>query len=164
VEFRSFKGFYGTSHASGINNSGVVVGFSDRYYSGGTHAFLWGLPGDGNMHDLGTLGGTNSKAFGINARGDIVGGSDSAFGYYSAFLYKDGAMTDLNNHIGATGWWLQEADAVNDLGQIVGYGINPAGQTHAFLLTPTPEPSALAMLGIGSVGLLALIARKRKGA
>ena len=31
------------------------------------------------------------------------------------------------------------ANAVNDSGQIVGYGTNPTGQTHAFLLTPLPQ-------------------------
>jgi probable HAF family extracellular repeat protein len=48
-------------------------------------------------------------------------------------------MRDLNNLIGAgSEWTLQYASAVNDNGQIVGYGINPLGQIHAFLLTPVP--------------------------
>ena len=45
-------------------------------------------------------------------------------------------MLDLNNLIPAnSGWLLQQATAINDQGQIVGYGtLN--GQSEAFLLTP----------------------------
>ena len=35
-----------------------------------------------------------------------------------------------------SGWTLYEATAINNQGQIVGYGLNPAGQTSAYLLTP----------------------------
>ena len=61
-------------------------------------------------------------------------------------------MTDLNTLINlSSGWTIKDAMAINDSGQIVGYGINPAGQTHACLLTPTPEPSTLALLTASSL-------------
>jgi hypothetical protein len=45
-------------------------------------------------------------------------------------------MQDLNNLIPAgTGWVLQEGAAINDVGQIAGYGTLNR-QSHAFLLTP----------------------------
>ncbi len=48
-----------------------------------------------------------------------------------------GTMHDLNDLIvSASGWVLNSANAINDLGQIVGNGTNPSGQTHAFLLNP----------------------------
>jgi probable HAF family extracellular repeat protein len=53
-----------------------------------------------------------------------------------------------------SGWNLVEATALNDVGQIVGYGTNPLGQTHAFLLTPTPEPGCAGALLLGACGLL----------
>jgi hypothetical protein len=37
---------------------------------------------------------------------------------------------------------------INDAGQIVGYG-KYGGETRAFLLTPIPEPSMLAMAALG---------------
>ena len=36
------------------------------------------------------------------------------------------------------GWILEGAAAINDSGQIVGYGADPAGSLHAYLLTPLP--------------------------
>jgi hypothetical protein len=50
---------------------------------------------------------------------------------------------------------------VNDNGQIAGLG-TVGGVTHAFLLTPTPEPSALLLAATGLMGLLAYAWRKQK--
>jgi hypothetical protein len=46
--------------------------------------------------------------------------------------------------------------AVTDQGWIVGSGTSPLGQTHAFLLMPVPEPSALVLLGVGGACMAAL--------
>jgi probable HAF family extracellular repeat protein len=49
-------------------------------------------------------------------------------------------MTDLNSPIATnSGWLLKVAAAINDNGQIVGWGVNPSGEIHAFLLTPLPS-------------------------
>jgi probable HAF family extracellular repeat protein len=74
-------------------------------------------------------------------------------------------MQDLNSLIApAPGWTLVEATAINDRGQIVGFGVNPDGQGRAFLLTPTPEPCTLALLAGGAIGLAACARRRRKQA
>jgi probable HAF family extracellular repeat protein len=86
-----------------------------------------------------------------------------------AFLYSNGAMIDLNSLLlPGSGWTLSSATAINDSGQIVGYGINPSGQQHAFLLdgaaaaaapAAAPEPSSLALFGAAGA-FLALRRRK----
>jgi probable HAF family extracellular repeat protein len=64
----------------GVNRAGVAVGYK-QVAGGDMHAFRWDVdPGGGGIvaTDLGTLGGsgTASEAFGVNAKGWIVGDSD----------------------------------------------------------------------------------------
>ena len=90
-----------------------------------------------------------------------VGYCQDGNGNSHAFLFDDGALEDLNSLIPSSGWTLDAADAINDKGQIVGYGTNPAGQSHAFLMTPTPEPSTFALLAAGTLGLFGYGLRQR---
>lgn len=58
-----------------VNNRGWVDGTSNLPGDHNFHPFLWVR---GNMMDLGTLGGPNASAGGMNERGDVtVGGSDA---------------------------------------------------------------------------------------
>mgnify|MGYP001558791066 CR=1 FL=1 len=123
------------SDAYGINSRGQAVGGSNT--SGETwHAFSH----DGTtMRDLGTLGGTYSFAYDINARGQVVGGSNTSGDTADHAFLHDGAMRDLSTppEVVAAGWQsLAYAGAINDSGQIVGAGVNRAGNTHAFRLHP----------------------------
>jgi probable HAF family extracellular repeat protein len=148
------------SEAYDINDSGQVVGWSYTTGNATFHAFL----NDGStMTDLGTLGRTRSQAFGINASGQVVGTVfNSGYNDQHAFLYSDSTMIDLNALVDQlSGWTKVYARDINDSGQIVGYGLI-GGETHSFLLTPIPEPSALALFGIGVLGLLTSTWRRRK--
>jgi probable HAF family extracellular repeat protein len=142
-----------SSIAYGINDSGQVVGDSDTD-SGAWHAFLYS---GGQVNDLGTLGGSESHGTGINSLGQVVGYSNylTGSGNDHAFLYSNGAMIDLNTLIDpSSGWTIDQAYAINDEGQIVGDGVNSAGQWDAFLLTPTPEPATLSLLALGGLAIL----------
>jgi probable HAF family extracellular repeat protein len=126
------------------------------------HAFLWS---SGIMTDLGTLARTNgsSHAYGINDNGQVVGCSSTTNGD-DAFIYSGGKMTDLNNLIPANpGWTLTQANAINDSGQIVGFGFNPSGQTHAFLLTPVPVPHRATASAVVSNGVVVNITITDRG-
>jgi probable HAF family extracellular repeat protein len=90
------------------------------------------------MIDLGTLGGSLSEGFGIDNAGHVVGTSNlpNDQGRH-AFIYISGiGMIDLNDLIARdSGWELQVARAINDRGEIVGFGLIN-GKSRAFLLEP----------------------------
>jgi hypothetical protein len=45
--------------------------------------------------------------------------------------------------------------AINDAGEIVGYYWHVNGMNHAFIATPVPEPSSIALLDVGAAALVA---------
>jgi probable HAF family extracellular repeat protein len=145
-------GLFCEPYAEDINNKGTIVGTSHTAFDG-DHAFMY----DGNtVTDLGALNGGASFANGINEWEQIVGRSSN-----SAFIYENGAMLDLNTLIDpAEGWNLQEANDINESGQIVGWGFN-GFQTRAFLLTPVPVPAAVWLFASGLIGLAGFARRKK---
>jgi probable HAF family extracellular repeat protein len=153
-----------TSWGFAINARGQVVGRASTEDES-LHAFLWtpttpnGMAGE--MRDLGTLGGGGSVALAINDHGSIVGLSEGLEALGRAFIFSSAdGMVDLNSLIdGRSGWVLQTANAINNAGQITGYGDHD-GVRRAFLLTPVPEPSTSALWGVGGVAL-ALFIRSR---
>jgi probable HAF family extracellular repeat protein len=110
------------------------------------------------MTDLGTLGGFCSSAYSINNQGQIVGlacitgDTDD-----HAFIYQNGVMTDLNTLIPAnSGWDLQVAQSINDIGQIVGYGTLNGVPVRGFRLDPTGNAGVTILLSELSSPNLAL--------
>jgi probable HAF family extracellular repeat protein len=130
------------SLAAAINATGQVVGQSTVTGLTDLHAFRWDSAT--GMMDLGTLAGaSDSRAYGLNNQGQIVGSCYflSLLGSH-AFRWSDGTMTDVNDELPPdSGWTVQSATGINDVGQVVGFGKNPDGQTHGFLLTPDDSPA-----------------------
>jgi probable HAF family extracellular repeat protein len=97
--------------------------------------------------DLGTLGGLDSFAFGINTSGQVVGSSTTASGDTHAFLWQDGRMLDL----GTLGGSFSEASAINAKGQVVGDATTANGEDHAFLWQDGQMIDLSALAGTGGV-------------
>jgi probable HAF family extracellular repeat protein len=146
------------SNAFAINNAGQVVGRTTTA-SGVTHAFLYS---NGKMTDIDTLGSVSSSAAAINNRGQIVGMWAGPHTSNQGFLYENGVMTDFRSLIDpSVNWSKMEGTGINDLGWIIGVGYNAQNQQHAFLMTPVPEPSTLALLLTASLGGLLWWRRRR---
>ena len=112
---------WGESEATAVNELGQVVGGANM--GSGWHPFLYNA---GKVTDLGTLGGHfgyDGFAAGINAKGQIVGWSNTGAEdpnrnpIYHAFIYENGTMTD----IGAAFPGRSVANGINNNGQVVGW-------------------------------------------
>ena len=125
----------GTTNGYAINASGQVVGQAQYgSSSNNTHvddAFLY----DGNLHDLGNLGGPSPSSLGtaINDLGRIAGYASFGDGTSHAFLY-DGTMHDLGTIDGLPS---SEGLGINNAGMVVGYAIDSSAHSRAFVYDGT---------------------------
>ena len=129
---------WASSWATAINSSGMIVGASmyGANYTGAyfqNHAFLYS---NSTMQDLGTLGGPNSQACGINDAGVVVGSADTAqtnFGIPVTvpFLW-DGTMHNLGT-FPDSGYLGGQANGINSSNQVVGWSYNASGVPEGFL-------------------------------
>ena len=93
---------------------------------GQDHACLFS---NGQVIDLGTLGGDTSNAYGINNLGVIAGYSYNSSGDFLGFIYQNGTMTP----IGTLGGSWSIAYAINDQNQIAGQAYTRGNRAaHAF--------------------------------
>jgi len=117
-----------SSWGHGISLDDQVIGYS--LYPGGSsqeyHGFLYR---DGRMIDLWTFYGRNSRAFGINNLGEVVGYAARLDGTLHAFSYDGFGLIDLGTLGGAQSF----AYGINDSGQIVGESETARGAGHCFV-------------------------------
>jgi len=116
------------AQANRINDFDKVVGHvficdivDGNCVNGRTRAFVFE---QGASTVLGTLGGRDSQALGVNNAGQVVGWSHSAgptpdiSGDEHAFIFQNGVMQDLGMQTTARGTW---ASNINETGQVSGW-------------------------------------------
>jgi probable HAF family extracellular repeat protein len=112
------------SYATDINNNGKIAGYSFNYYPDfNDRAWMWY---GGEFTDLGTLGGTDSRALAINEMDQIVGWTQisESSNETHGFLWEAGNMTDL----GILPYDVTSvANDINNVGQVCGTGSHPSG-------------------------------------
>jgi len=145
----------GTLTSLNIVNFGVFGAINDRnqfVMSSGPHGtgFLWSNGTPTKICDCYLVDINNSG----QAVGGIPGPADSNCCGDTAILFSGGVIYNLNNFIPTnSGWVLNAATAINDRGQIAGYGLIN-GQTRAFRLDPPPADLLAAEIPfLDSIGL-----------
>ncbi len=145
------------SAGTDVNASRAVVGWSDTHDASGDvvyRGFYWTAAA--GMQRLDPLPGqAHAQALGINDRGQVVGRSTIVpYGNTvlsrrpltestpqllgsRAVIWKHEQPVDLNTLCPNSGWTLLTAGDINNLGQIVGCGINPQGKISAYRLDLT---------------------------
>lgn len=125
-----------------INDRGMVVGFAN---AAGTESgafngrpFIW-TERDG-ISDLGTLDGdSQGQALGINNRGQVAGLSSGPDGF-TAVVWQDDSITDLNDVSPGYEGHLLYANDINAAGVLTGAAISAeSGEAVAFVATPIDD-------------------------
>jgi probable HAF family extracellular repeat protein len=144
------------SRGASVSDSGRVAGFSS-VQAGFGGAFLW--ESSTGMIDL-TASGI-SHVTDMNSSGAIIGEGYLDNGV-AAFIWdvNHGGRSLVSLIDANAGWELSTATAINDAGQIVGFGtLN--GQLRGFLAIPVPEPRAAVLAAIATC-LCATAGRSRR--
>jgi probable HAF family extracellular repeat protein len=149
VDTGALAGAKPNSWAYGVNSSGVVVGVCDSKF-GVQHAFVFD-PAHGGFQDISPAGLDSvmdySEANAVSDNGVVVGDRISEDDMYdNAFIWT---RTGGFKYIGTFGKPCQwnVATAVNDAGQVAGYGLAANGDTDAFVWS-----AASGMLDISASG------------
>ncbi|MGA2701947.1 MAG: PEP-CTERM sorting domain-containing protein [Isosphaeraceae bacterium] len=166
-------------NAQGINNNGLVVGFYQGN-DGQVHGFM------ANSAVSGTLTGTPikdpvipvvpgepvgttfvfSQILGINDQNTAVGyygdSTLSQHGYFyntntGTYTFLDDPNAAFNNGVEVT-----QITGINNSGEITGFYSDANGVFHGFVAVAVPEPSSMALLGIGVTSVVVWAARKRR--
>jgi probable HAF family extracellular repeat protein len=124
-----------SSQANAINNAGQIVGFAETPISQ-IRATLFDPTGGGANRDLTSLDPIffNSVATDINEAGQIVGSATTEDGTASHATLFDPSGSGANRDLGTlNGTVFSQANAINDVGQIVGFAASSGEAQLGFL-------------------------------
>jgi hypothetical protein len=132
-QIQDFSGFENVS-AFDINDSQTIIGSQDVMSSGQTSSgmFIW-------SEGVSTPIPINGFAYAINNQGLVTGSAMYPNGQNYGFLYRAGAVFDLNNITSGAPVHIYGADDINDFGHIIAWGLTSdylAG--YDLLLVPCP--------------------------
>jgi probable HAF family extracellular repeat protein len=133
----------GASTAVAINARGMVAGNAAPFYGGPSQAVKWVR---GKPVLLGNLGGSASMASGINRYGDVVGYivGPNGSGKRKPVIWHGNVATILETFLETE--CCNQASAINDLGQIVGWSSTPGGRYVTAVVWNGIKPTALQSL------------------
>lgn len=130
-----------TTRGTAINSDDTIVGYAES--SSGVRAFRYTAAQ--GYTDLGSLGGSHTRAFDVSGAGQIVGSStlpgQGAYDSTRAILVSEGRLVDLNDYVNDP-WTLfsplSSATAINSPGWIVANACRPQPYSDciAYRLTP----------------------------
>jgi probable HAF family extracellular repeat protein len=118
---------YGSSSASGINDSGLIVGYLCCDDNMNPKAAVWHGSNPALLPTLAPSQAAGSKAVAVNNSGVVVGQANTTVQATHAVAWSQGVVTDL----GTLGGSRSFAKALNNRGIIVGYSDTVSGQPHA---------------------------------
>ena len=127
------------SSARAINNNGEIAGVADV----APDTFVAFLYANGQMTNLGTLGGSTGIGLGISASGKVAGYSTNAQ-TYRAFLFNGKKMKDIGDLGGGTA----TAYAINSHGDVVGSSDTANGESDPFFYSSKTKT----MIDLGNLG------------
>jgi probable HAF family extracellular repeat protein len=150
TDLSTLGGFF--SQATGINDIGQVVGYSDIADHSAVHAFVWTRAN--GMLDIHPAGMSQSMGLAINDLGQVAGVAISAGDRPAihAFVWSHKGVVDLGTLGGAS----SQAFGINDFGQTVGQADTSNGTSNAFLSKNRAQMRNLGTLGGDSSIALAL--------
>jgi probable HAF family extracellular repeat protein len=130
-----FPGFT-QSRATGINNSGTVVGWGDILDADGNllayHGFTWK---DGVFTQIDFATGGDTAVTGINERGDLVGAYDTGVTDPIGHGFVIAGKQRISFDVPVSGVLVSQFNDISAKGEIVGTFVEADGVTqHAFLL------------------------------
>ncbi len=124
----------GEWYATVINESGFIGGHVIE--GSGRYPYYWSSKDDAPIAMAMPVSYPYGESYGLNENGQMVGGMFNDAGENRAFIFDSiNGVVDLNDRINpASGWVLETAVDINDMGQITGIGFINDGK-RAFLLT-----------------------------